>query len=186
MELGSDGALGGMGVLPPGRVSLSLMSPQTPEEGVLPEGTRSRGAGWGGGGLGSGPQPGVHALRWPLETVPQPSLRLWQEELTRPNGKTSRGPPSSSMPTSVPPSPPTSLPGETPPCSLTLRLPGPCTRWVALPPGAAALRLTLCRGSSAVPPLLHLKVPPPPPLGLSPPCSQAILLDGGDAPAPDT
>ena len=52
MELGSDGVLGGMGVLPPGRVSLSLKSPQTPEEGVLPEGTRSRGAGWWGGGVG--------------------------------------------------------------------------------------------------------------------------------------
>ena len=52
MELGSDGVLGGMGVLPPGRVSLSLKSPQTPEEGVLPEGTRSQGAGWWGGGAG--------------------------------------------------------------------------------------------------------------------------------------
>lgn len=51
MELGSDGALGGMGVLPLGRVSLSLKSPQTPEEGVLPGGTRSRGAGWQGGGV---------------------------------------------------------------------------------------------------------------------------------------
>lgn len=122
MELGSDGALGGMGVLPLGRVSLSLKSPQTPEEGVLPGGTRSHGAGWRGGGcLGSGPQPGVHALRRPLETVPQPCLHLWQEEPIRPSGKTSRGPPSWSMPMSAPPSPPTSLPGETPPCGPTPR-----------------------------------------------------------------
>ena len=56
-ETGGDGAGERWGPrrdggLPPGRVSWSLKSPRTPEDGVLPGGRRSWGAGWRGWGAG--------------------------------------------------------------------------------------------------------------------------------------